>query len=219
MARPKVVIALSNGGLNLQGPSDNGTSVAMIASPVAPTAGYGKVMLIKSINQAKAQFGQTGNEAVLAAIVLGFFAEAPEGTKLFIVAMANTNPLATLVAASQCREGFRRCNSDQCGGSHGYPHHFSVIGTDGNVLPVYIGATLIGTYTKVTGDTTPTAVATAVKNAINTAGTAGTATSAGAVISYTHGTAGASLNGSEYEYCTGATGTIAATITRLLLVA
>lgn len=96
MARPSVNIALSNGGLDLLPPSDNGTSVVMIASPVAPAAGYGVAFLVRTKVQAATAFGQAGNEDVLSAIVDGFFAEAPEGTKLYCCCMAPTTTLTVL---------------------------------------------------------------------------------------------------------------------------
>jgi hypothetical protein len=99
MAYPKVDIKITNGNLGLQGPSENGISALIVASPVAPVAGYGVAFLVKSAAQAKTAFAQVGNEAVLAAINEGFYAEAPEGTLLYILAMAQTTPMATMAAA------------------------------------------------------------------------------------------------------------------------
>jgi Protein of unknown function (DUF2586) len=99
MAYPKVDITITNGNLGLQGPSENGISVLVVATPVAPVAGYGVAFLIKSAADAKIAFAQVGNEPVLAAINEGFYAEAPEGTLLYILAMAQTTPMATLGAA------------------------------------------------------------------------------------------------------------------------
>ena len=97
--RPNVSIALTNGNLNIQAPSELGTSGVLIASPVAPVAGYGAWFLISTIDQANTALAQVGNEAVLAAIVNGFFSEAPEGTKLYVLCMAQTTTLAVLFAA------------------------------------------------------------------------------------------------------------------------
>lgn len=99
MPRPSVNINLTNGGLNIPAVSENGTSAVLIASPIAPVAGYGVPFLIKTIAQAEAALGQVGNEDVLAAITDGFFAEAPEGIKLYVMCMAPATNLATLVAA------------------------------------------------------------------------------------------------------------------------
>lgn len=97
MARPSVNIFLSNGGLGLIGPSDNGTCVILVACPVAPVAGYDVPFLIKSVEQAETAFAQVGNEAVLDAIVNGFFAEAAQGTKVYFLAMVQATLLADLV--------------------------------------------------------------------------------------------------------------------------
>jgi hypothetical protein len=43
-----VTIGLMNGGLNIQGPSELGTSLLMLAAPAAPTAGYGVPFLLKN---------------------------------------------------------------------------------------------------------------------------------------------------------------------------
>lgn len=101
MARPGVNIATSNGGLNLQPPSENGTSVLVVASPVAPVAGYSVPFLIKTKSQAATAFAQAGNEAVVTAIVNGFFGEAPEGTKLYVIAYAPATTLTQLADASK----------------------------------------------------------------------------------------------------------------------
>lgn len=96
MARPKLNVQLSNGGLGLRPPSEFGTCGVLIASPVAPVAGYGVPFLVKTIAQAKTAFAQVGNEDVVTAINDGFYAEAPEGTKLYIMCMAPATALATL---------------------------------------------------------------------------------------------------------------------------
>jgi hypothetical protein len=98
--RPQVDIALSNGGLNLQGPPAFGTVGILVASPVAPVAGFGVPFLIKSKNEAATAFAQVGNAAVLAVITDRFFAEASEGTAVYVMAMAQTTTLAVLLAAA-----------------------------------------------------------------------------------------------------------------------
>jgi len=102
--RPKVNITLSNGNLGLQAPSENGTCVVLVASPIAPVAGYGVPFLIKNIAQAKAAFIQAGNEAVVLVFEKAFFAEAPEGIKVYVLAMAPTVTLQTLVAAANAEK-------------------------------------------------------------------------------------------------------------------
>lgn len=96
MSRPSANIYLSNGNLGGQGASTTGVSALVVASPVAPVAGYGVAFLVKSIAQAKTAFAQVGNEPVVDAIVKGFFAEAPEGTELWCVAVAQTNTLTQM---------------------------------------------------------------------------------------------------------------------------
>ena len=100
MSRPRVQVALMNGGLGILPPSTFGTSLLMIASPVAPTAGYGVSFIIESKADVVAAFSQVGNEAVVTALVDGFFAEAPEGNTLYVVAMAATTSLTTMAAAA-----------------------------------------------------------------------------------------------------------------------
>ncbi len=100
MARPGVNVNISNGNLGLIGPSDNGISVLLVAAPAAPVAGYGVAFLITNIAEAKTAFAQANNAPVLAAIVDGFFAQAPEGTKLYVLAMAQSTTLATLLASA-----------------------------------------------------------------------------------------------------------------------
>lgn len=97
--RPSVQIGLMNGGLNIKGPSELGTSLLMVAAPAAPAAGYGVPFVIKNKAEAKTAFANVANATLLQAIVEGFFGEAPEGTKLYIVAMAQATALATLAAA------------------------------------------------------------------------------------------------------------------------
>lgn len=99
MARPGVNILLTNGGLNLQAPTAFSDSVVLIASPAAPVAGYGTAFLVKSIKQIQTAFVQANNEPVVAALS-AFYREAPEGTKLYVLAMAQTTTLATLLATA-----------------------------------------------------------------------------------------------------------------------
>lgn len=98
--RPSVNIGLMNGGLNILGPSDFGTAALVIATPAAPTAGYGVAFVIKSISDAKAAFADVANADVLKAITEAFYGEAPEGTKLYIVCMAAVTTLQTLASAA-----------------------------------------------------------------------------------------------------------------------
>jgi hypothetical protein len=100
MGRPKVNIILSQGGLGLIGPSDFGMSALLVAAPVAPLAGYGVAFTLKNSAQAKLAFAQVGNEAVVKAIVEGFYAEAPEGTPVQVLAMAATTTLSTLLTSA-----------------------------------------------------------------------------------------------------------------------
>ncbi len=100
MARPGVNISLMNGQLGLQGPSTNGVTALVIASPAAPTAGYGFAFIVKTKASVLLAFADPLNVDVVTALNLGFFAEAPEGTVLSIVCMAQTTPLATLAAAA-----------------------------------------------------------------------------------------------------------------------
>lgn len=97
--RPSVSIGLSNGGLNILGPSDFGTAALIIASPAAPTAGYGVAFLIKSKAEVDAAFADVANADIKAALKEAFYGEAPEGTKLYILCMAQATPMATLAAA------------------------------------------------------------------------------------------------------------------------
>lgn len=99
MARPGVNILVTNGGLNLQAPTAFSDSVVLIASPAAPVAGYGIAFLVKSIKQIQTAFAQVNNEPVVAALS-AFYREAPEGTKLYVLAMAQATPLATLLATA-----------------------------------------------------------------------------------------------------------------------
>lgn len=97
---PDVNISILNGGLNLANPSENGSSVVLVASPAAPVAGYGTAFLVRNKKEASTAFAQAGNEPVVAAINDGFYGEAPEGTKLYVLAMADTTSLETLLLAA-----------------------------------------------------------------------------------------------------------------------
>jgi hypothetical protein len=76
----------------------------LVSSPIAPTAGYGVVFLIKTIADVKAAFADATNVDVVDAFVKGFYAEAPEGTKVWVLAMARTTTLQTLVAAANAEK-------------------------------------------------------------------------------------------------------------------
>lgn len=98
--RPQVDITLMNGGLGLIGPPAFGTVAILAATPVAPVAGYGVAFLVKNTTQLKTALAQVGNEAVLDAILNGFYKEAAEGTNVYIMCMARTTTLATMLAAT-----------------------------------------------------------------------------------------------------------------------
>lgn len=104
MARPKVSISVSNGNLGLTGPAEFGTSVILVSSPVAPVAGYSVPFLVRNKKEVTTAFAQTGNEVVVDAINNGFYAEAAEGTKVYILAMAATTTLATLLASTNANK-------------------------------------------------------------------------------------------------------------------
>lgn len=94
-----------NGQLGIQAPSDYGTSFILIASPVAPAAGYGVPFLITNKADAKAAFDDPGNVDVLNAFINGFFAEAPEGNKVYVLGMAPTTTLTTLADPANAEKG------------------------------------------------------------------------------------------------------------------
>lgn len=104
MSRPKVLVAVTNGNLGLRPASENGVSAVLVASPVAPVAGYGTAFLVSTINDVKTAFAQAGNEDVVEAFTKGFFAEAPEGTKCYVLAMAQATNLQTLFAAANAEK-------------------------------------------------------------------------------------------------------------------
>lgn len=102
--RPGVNVRVTNGNLNLAPANENGTSVVLVASPVAPVAGYGVAFPVSTIAEVKTAFAQVGNEPVIEAFVKGFFAEAAEGTKVYVLAMTQATPLATLLAAANAEK-------------------------------------------------------------------------------------------------------------------
>lgn len=98
MARPSVSVNISNGNLGLSAPNQNGIAVLLVAAPAAPTAGYGTAFLITNKLEAKAAFAHANNAPVLEAIEKGFYGEAPEGSKLYVLAMAQSTTLESLLA-------------------------------------------------------------------------------------------------------------------------
>lgn len=99
MQRPNVNISVMSGGLNLQPPSEFGTSAVLVATPVAPVAGYGVAFLVKNKKQIATAFAQVGNEDVVT-VLSAFYDEAPEGTKLYILAMAQATTMTTMLGAA-----------------------------------------------------------------------------------------------------------------------
>lgn len=99
MARPNVLVAITNDNLGLRAPSENGVSVVLVAAPQPPTSGYGVAKLLTTIADVKAEFAHVDNAPVVAAFEKGFFAEAAEGTKVYVLAMAPATNLETLMAA------------------------------------------------------------------------------------------------------------------------
>lgn len=101
MARPGVSVSIMNGQLGLQGPSENGITALVLATPAAPTGtAYGVAFIVKTKADVIAKFANVLNADVVTALNDGFFAEAPEGTELHITCMANTNSLDTLAASA-----------------------------------------------------------------------------------------------------------------------
>jgi hypothetical protein len=96
--RPQVNIALMNGQLGLTGPPEFGTCGLLVAAPAAPVAGYGTPFICKSSKAVETAFAQDENMALRNLIINRFFAEAAEGTSLYILAMAQTTTLTTLLA-------------------------------------------------------------------------------------------------------------------------
>ena len=110
MSRPKVNIGLMNGLLGIQPPSDNGTSFVIIASPAAPTAGYGVGFVITSIAEAKLAFADILNVAVLNDFVKGFYGQAPEGNKVYVLCMAATATLTTMADPANAEKALKLAN-------------------------------------------------------------------------------------------------------------
>lgn len=102
--RPGVNVLVTNGNLNLAPANENGTSVVLVASPAAPVAGYGVAFSVSTLAEVKTAFAQVGNEPVIAAFEKGFYAEAAEGTKVYVLAMAQATPLATLFSAANAEK-------------------------------------------------------------------------------------------------------------------
>lgn len=96
MSRPRVSITAMNGGLNIQPPSEFGTSAILVAAPVAPVAGYGVSFMVRTKKQIQTAFAQVGNESV-ASDLQTFYDEAPEGTKLYVMALAQTTTLTAML--------------------------------------------------------------------------------------------------------------------------
>jgi hypothetical protein len=109
--RPGITIIASNGQLGLQAPSEFGTVGILIASPIAPVAGYSVPFLIRNVAQLTTAFAQAGNEAALAAL-LAFYSEASEGGKLYIMAMAPTTTLTVLLAPANANKLLNMGNGD-----------------------------------------------------------------------------------------------------------
>lgn len=110
--RPRVTVAVMNDLLGIQEPSEFGTCAILVAAPVAPSAGYGVPFMVRNIRQVALAFGQVGNELVVEAINQGFFAEAPEGNKLYIIAMAATTTLETLLSEVAATPVLNMANGD-----------------------------------------------------------------------------------------------------------
>lgn len=100
MARPGVIVNISNGNLGLSAPNENGIAVLLVAAPAAPTAGYGTAFLVSNIAEVKAAFAHANNVVVVEALEKGFYAEAAEGSKVYILAMAQATTLETLLATA-----------------------------------------------------------------------------------------------------------------------
>ena len=101
MPRPGVDITIMNGQLGIEGPSENGITALVLATPAAPTGtAYGTAFIVKTKADVIAKFADVLNAAVVIALNDGFFAEAPEGTEVHITCLANTNSLSQLAAAT-----------------------------------------------------------------------------------------------------------------------
>lgn len=101
MPRPGVSVNIMNGQLGIQGPSENGITALVLATPAAPTGtAYGTAFTVKTKADVIAKFADPLNAAVVTALNDGFYAEAPEGTELHITCMAQVTQLDTLAAAA-----------------------------------------------------------------------------------------------------------------------
>ncbi|MFB6454443.1 DUF2586 family protein [Chitinophaga sp. Hz27] len=98
MARPKVNISTTNGNLGGLAPSIDGVAGIIMAVAQAPTAGYNTPVLIRSKKQATDVLSQSANVQALQAIHEGFFAEAPEGSKLYCLFVPQTSNLEDITA-------------------------------------------------------------------------------------------------------------------------
>src|SRR5436190_17223096 len=105
MPRPVLNVNIMNGQLGLLGPSENGITALVIATPAAPTGtAYGTAFIVKSKADVIAKFADVLNAPVVIALNDGFFAEAPEGTEVHITCLANTNTLDQLAAAANVQK-------------------------------------------------------------------------------------------------------------------
>lgn len=96
MGNPKVIISLGNGNLGILATGDTGIKGLIAAIPAANTSGYGTPVLLQTKLQAAAELADASNAGILSAIVDYFFEEAPEGTKLYCLFVANTVTLTNL---------------------------------------------------------------------------------------------------------------------------
>jgi hypothetical protein len=99
MPRPDAKIFLSNGNLGGQALNQFGVAGVVIASPAAPAAGYAVPFILKSKKQAETAFAAPTNALVLDAITKGFFAEAPEGSTLYVICVAQATSLTQMSVA------------------------------------------------------------------------------------------------------------------------
>ncbi len=107
---PSVSINVTNGNLGLTPPSEYGTSLLLVATPVAPANGYGVVRLLRNKNEVKGEFFAAQNAPVRNAINDGFFAEAPEGTKLYVVCFSQATTLQAMANAVNAEIGLNAAN-------------------------------------------------------------------------------------------------------------
>lgn len=100
MALPNVNVVLTNDNIGFRAPSQNGVSAVLVACAHAPVAGYGVPFLVANMTDVNTAFAHANNAPVREAFAKGFFAEAPAGTKCYVVAYANTTTLQNLLAAA-----------------------------------------------------------------------------------------------------------------------